>query len=1042
MSAVDTDILLASPLSQEQLRLWRLLAACPAQSFRSYGVVEVDTDMSLGELRQAFEVVSQRHELLRLQPAAVPGLVYPVLEEVPTCPVEYHEMGTLHGNETDAIEAIARELAACELLNAQRPIRVCFGTLAQGGTLWGLALPAYLGDGPSVDAILVDVSRAVVNARNPQPGGARSSYRNISHWREQVLAAPEAQPGRGFWEAQLQAPQSLSRDTIVLDERHLRPGDGVDIGTLTARWPGEIESSRALAAWYWLLWKLCDCPKSGLHIGTHFDGRSTAREREAIGPLERFLPISVPIDAGQRFGAVCEALAAQLDRASEWQDCFSWSHFDDLEDEGGPIRSYDYCFESVASPRPLVERQGLSLKCRFSRSESYRLKLDIVRVSAYEAGITLHYDSAHFPPSHARQLLHTYRGVLEQVARDPDIRLRELTWGYPELPDAPVTAQSGHQQEECESVVERFWRTAATHPDRIALTDDRHCLSYACLAARTQSLARTIRNRAPQPDSCVAVVGAISFNTVLALLAVLGAGRCFVHVDPDYPPARVRKMLRECHCQLILYAGCGMADSSRRLAEALGIAPQQIVTVDGGTLADGTPVVSANVHAAQLAYAIYTSGSTGDPNGVLISQGSLARQIDWLLHSFDFSAQDTWLLKTPLGFDASVWEWLTPLCLGARLALAGPGLHLQPGRMAACIAAHRVTVLQVVPNQLRAVLSEAEPRQLRSLRLLFVGGEELPADLCWMVREHSDTALINLYGPTETTINATWWAAPARFARTDATSIGWPVAGMQALVLDPHGQKLPPGFMGELYLLGSGLARGYAGKAPLTAEKFLPAPVGVGQRMYRTGDRVCRTQDGALRFLGRLDKQIKLRGYRIELGELEAVLCAHSGVRTAIACIWAATGSTAESRLVAYAVARDAASRPAVEELRAHLRAQLPEYMVPASIIVLDTLPLTVTGKVNRKLLASPEFIGLHRAGTPEPAQTRTQRVLCDIWRQILQVEVVGINDDFLQLGGQSLLVTRLVAHVRSTLGIDLSPRVVFDFPVLRQLAEYIDGVT
>lgn len=1044
MTPVDTDTLVGSPLSLDQLRLWRLLADCPAQSFRSYGLIEVDTVLSPGRLRRAFEAIAHGHELLRSQPAVVTGLVYPILEERSECAVEFLDMGTFSGDAED--DLMVRELASCSFLEDSAPLRVCFARLARGGSLWGAALPAFLGDGSSIDAILLKVSQIALQVNEPTACQAHTgmSYRSCWKWREQLLAAPEALAGKRFWEGRLHPPEESTWDTIMLDERHHTSNVGDGIQTITARAPPcdlRAAQSRSLAVWYWLVWKLCNCPESAFHIGSHFDGRTSGELRDTIGPLERFLPISVPVNGGLRFAQLCAALAVELDRANEWQDSFSWSSFADLEDEEVRIRSFDYCFEFVGAARKIAATPGLTLTRRFSRSEPYRLKLDFACADRGDGWVALHYDPLHFSPYHARELLNTYCGALEQVEHNREIRLRELQWSNTRARDAEPHMQASSAGE-IGCVGERFQQIAARYPDRVALADDQRCLSYACLAAKTASLAGLIRDRSPEPESCVAVVGAISFNTLVGLLAVLQAGRYFLHIDPDYPPVRALRMLRECGTRLILRDGTATNTSTAAVSDALGISTDRVIDVDIDALAEGQPVV-AGVHPAQLAYVIYTSGSTGDPNGVMISQGSLARQISWLTDTFGFSDQDSWLLKTPLGFDASVWEWVTPLCVGGKLVLGGTRLHLEPARVGTCIADHRVTVLQVVPNLLRTVLSEAQRADLGSLRLLFAGGEELPADLCSVLKKHSRLEVVNLYGPTETTINATSWTVPSGFGATTPTRIGRPVAGMGALVLDRLGQELPPGFIGELHLLGSGLARGYAGKPEVTAGKFVPSPIGVGRRMYRTGDRVCRGQDGDLRFLGRLDEQIKLRGYRIELGELEGTLSAHPRVKTAAACIWDATGVAGGERLIAYAVAKDAAARPVAEELRAYLRSQLPEYMVPASIIVLDSLPLTSTGKVNRKTLASPEFIELHRAGTHVAPETRTQRILADIWRQILQVEVIGINDDFLKLGGQSLLVTRLVAHVRRALGVELSPRVVFDFPVLRQLAEHIDrGVT
>lgn len=1048
--SVCVDSLTGTPLSMEQLRLWRCLGDCPAQTFRSYAIAAIG-NCDFSDVRRAFEIVVRDHDQLRCRLVNIPGMVYPVLMEGGAC--EYHDLGDLGDDLQSAIDTMARALASCTFaLEETLPAHLLLGRLARGGVLLGLTMPAFLGDGASVDLVLRKTARLIAGgiAQDDSAQSRAASYRKIHRWREQILAAAEANTGQLLWRERLAACERSSWDSIIpgiaisdtdpsADASPIRGIRGaLALATIAKFARGEPRVARAylFAAWYLLLWKLGNCPREFL-VASCFDGRSMEDLAGAVGPLERFLPLGVALDASRSLRELCDELVAQFDEAEEWQDCFSWSSFDAVEDSGAAIRSFDHCFEFITvEPATTRDARCVSLR-RFSRSERYKLKLDVTYTDGEDGEVALHYDVRHISQRHAQQLLDTYTFFLMQAAADDAIRLLDMQWS--ETKPAGEMAPS-RADDAAEYVTHRFRRMAGRYRDRVALASREQSLSYAQLDWCTDVLALRIGCGTDSPESSVAVVGATSFHTVMGLLATLKAGHCFVHIDPECPRARVLQVLRECGAKVVLYDETATAVDVRALGRGLGLRDEAIIAI-AEAIADGAGYrdrASSITHPAQLAYVAYTSGSTGAPHGVMISHGSLANQIGWLARSQVFSSADVWLLKTPLSFDASVWEWLTPLCIGATLVCDGVNLHLQPANIVANVRDHRVTVLQVVPNLIRILLGEAQPNDLASLRHLFAGGEQLPADACHLM-SGSQARLINLYGPTETTINATWWVAPRDFTRPQETSIGQPVTGMSAHVLDPLGQELPCGFIGELHLTGTGLARGYAQQPDTTAAKFIPSPFGSGQRMYRTGDLVSRDEHDNLFYWGRRDNQVKLRGYRIDLGEIEAVLAAHAAVKTAAACILAGDGTAANSQLIAYVVLRDATVRPSTEELRDHLRSRLPEYMVPASTVVLNALPLKPSGKIDRRKLESPEFTELRRCDAYVAPQTETQKKLCAIWQRLLEVDRVGIGDDFLQLGGQSLLVTRLVGYIDESLGIEISPRLVFDYPVLRDFAAQLD---
>jgi acyl-coenzyme A synthetase/AMP-(fatty) acid ligase len=408
----------------------------------------------------------------------------------------------------------------------------------------------------------------------------------------------------------------------------------------------------------------------------------------------------------------------------------------------------------------------------------------------------------------------------------------------------------------------------------------------------------------------------------------------------------------------------------------------------------------------------------------------------WMRRRFPLGADGAVLQKTPFGFDASVWEFWAPLVEGARLVMAPPGAQREPARLLEAVRAGAATTLQMVPSLLAVLVETPGLEACTSLRRVFAGGEALPVELVRRLRARLDVEVVNLYGPTEACIDASFHVAGARDPASVAP-IGRPVDGTRLYVLDAVHRLLPPGAAGELCISGAGVARGYVGRAALTAEKFVPDPFAgaPGARMYRSGDRVRWGADGALEFLGRADLQVKVRGVRVEPGEVEAALAALPGVGAA--AVVAREDRPGDVRLAAYVAPADSAAPPEPDALRRALAAVLPDAMVPSAFVVLDRLPLTPSGKTDRRALPAPgEAAG---AEFVEPA-TATERVLAEIWREVLGVERVGADDSFFALGGHSLLAVQAATRIRAALGVEVPLRTLFDEPRLRGLAARLDG--
>jgi amino acid adenylation domain-containing protein len=472
-----------------------------------------------------------------------------------------------------------------------------------------------------------------------------------------------------------------------------------------------------------------------------------------------------------------------------------------------------------------------------------------------------------------------------------------------------------------------------------------------------------------------------------------------------------------------------------RVAAAVDSTRVKVLLVDALRGADFTLSAPVAVAPDQLAYLIYTSGSTGRPKGAGNTHRALANRIAWMQDAYRLDTHDVVLHKTPFGFDVSVWEFVWPLAVGAKLAIAAPGDHRDPSRLVTAIETHRVTTLHFVPSMLAAFVAHLEDfhaaARCASIERIIASGEALAPELVARVAKQLPHArLHNLYGPTEAAIDVSHWTCEARDADAASVPIGHPIANLQLHVLDAALQPLPQGAIGELYLGGAGLARGYLGRAALTAERFVPDPFAHGARLYRTGDLARRRADGALDYLGRMDTQVKLRGQRIEPGEIEALLRAAPGVHDAVVIV-------RDEQLIGY-VARGADHSLDTQALLDELRAQLPSYMVPSYLLAMDALPVTPNGKCDRHALPAPVRGTVDDQSVALPA-TETERELADIWKRVLRVDTIGRDDDFFALGGHSLLATQANAQANLHWTLILPLRTLFDERTLQRCAAAID---
>jgi amino acid adenylation domain-containing protein/non-ribosomal peptide synthase protein (TIGR01720 family) len=639
--------------------------------------------------------------------------------------------------------------------------------------------------------------------------------------------------------------------------------------------------------------------------------------------------------------------------------------------------------------------------------------------------LRLSYDAARVKGSKAEAMLERARALLAAVPGQAHRTLHQL----PRVGRADAAGARGPDREvPWPTTAAAFEAQARRTPSAVAVVSGGQQLTYRELDSRATRLAWHLTGLGVGPDTVVGIALERSPELVTAMLAAWKAGSAYLALDPEHPRTRISAIVRDARPVLVL-TSAALQDV---LGDGLGI---PLVTLDApGTrdaIASRPQACLPAPHAAGAAYVIYTSGSTGTPKGVVVGQYALANHMAWMAANYPLASDEVVLSRTAVGFDAAQWEIWLPLISGAAVHLAPEEISRDPAALAQFIGSSGATVVQLTPSLLRA-LAEESPARPGRVRLVAVGGEALPRALAHRVIGQWQVPVVNLYGPTETTIQVSHHRSTGETSMEDADDtvpLGAPVWNTQIYVLDPWLRPSPPGKTGELYVAGAGLARGYVGGGGITAERFVANPFGApGSRMYRTGDLARWTAGGQLLFVGRADEQVKLRGFRVEPGEVESVLAGLPGV--AAAAVTVRDDGPGGLYLAGYMVMRPDVAFDE-DTLRQDLSWWLPQYMVPATLTALPALPVTAHGKLDRRALPVPARAG---AVTDSAPRTETERVLCDLFGQVLGLDRVGVDAGFFTIGGDSILSMLLVSRARRA-GLVFTPRDVFEHPSPAALA-------
>jgi amino acid adenylation domain-containing protein/non-ribosomal peptide synthase protein (TIGR01720 family) len=635
----------------------------------------------------------------------------------------------------------------------------------------------------------------------------------------------------------------------------------------------------------------------------------------------------------------------------------------------------------------------------------------------------LEYRAELFLPQTIQCLGQHWLNLLRAMLANPDQRIGELSM----LDAADMHRLQGWNATRTDyplhQPVHALIEQQAQHtPDATALVFAEQSLTYRQLNQQANQLAHTLMALGVGPEVLVGIALERSVAMVVGLLAILKAGGAYVPLDPEYPRERLAYMIED--------SGIGLLLTQRAVLSQLPTdSGVDILMLDELELSH-SPSTNPDIKVApeNLAYVIYTSGSTGKPKGAGNRHSALTNRLCWMQQAYGLNGGDTVLQKTPFSFDVSVWEFFWPLMTGARLAMAAPGDHRDPAKLIRLIQRHQVTALHFVPSMLQVFLQDENLERCTDLQYILCSGEALPVDTQQQVfAKLPNAALFNLYGPTEAAIDVTHWTC--RDEQRDSVPIGRPIANLTTHILDAQLQPVPVGVIGELYLGGAGLARGYHRRPALTAERFVTSPFGDGERLYRTGDLACYRVDGVIEYRGRIDHQVKIRGLRIELGEIENRLLELPDIREAVVV---AVGQQLVGYVVPVQPAEAGRHSHLQDAIKSRLAEHLPDYMVPSQWVFLAHMPLSANGKLDRKALPAPDA-GQRPNAYVAPTSDLQQR-LAVLWQDVLKREQIGVTDNFFDLGGDSIISIQLVSRARQA-GIQFSPKELFQCQTIAQLA-------
>ncbi len=1032
-------------LSPEQRRFWLLQQTGPAH--RAQCALIVEGALRPERLRKAVQHVVDRHEILRttFPLLAAMKVPYQVVNDSSSASWSDIDLTTLTPGEQDVrVDSLFEEQKRVPFDFEHGPLlQICLITLSVQKHALFVCLPSLCADAVTLGNLVREMGQWYAALESGDAGRSDPlQYADFSAWQEELLqkSDDEAAAGKQYWREQDlasipplllpfvrkgKAPADFAPSTFTVQmNRDLSARLNRTAGTC-----GISPSALLLACWQTLLWR--HTRQADIVVATVFDGRKIEDLREALGLFAKTLPVHCRLEEESKFSEVVSQVDKILRDVSDRQEYFT------------PEKAVDAASLPIAfqfdAPWPKCEttEAAFSVYKQYTCGDRFTVKLRCFDTGD-SLGAEFHYDPDKVVAQDIERLAQQFHTLLTAAVDHPQSRIDELKI----LSDLEherlivewnATRRDYPKEETC--VHHLFEQRADQHRTRIAVVYEEQQLTYAELNARANQLAHHLRSLGVGPEIPVGICVERSPEMIVGLLGVLKAGGAYVPLDPLLPKERLRFMLEDTQVPVLL--------TQERLVEYLPKQQARVVCLDRDwniVAEQGEENLTSEATSKNLAYVLFTSGSTGEPKGVAVEHQQLLNYLHGILERLDLPSGASFATVSTFAADLGNTAIFPALCTGGCLHVLSQERASDPNALADYFARHPIDCLKIVPSHLEALLNSSYAEQVIPRKRLVLGGEACSWKLIEKLAALApDCVILNHYGPTETTIGvATYRADNGQSDHCSLTvPIGRPITNTAIYLLDSYLRPVPMWVPGELYIAGDNVTRGYLNRPELTAEKFIPNPFSSESnvRLYKTGDVGRYLPDGNIEFLGRIDAQVKVRGFRIELGEIEAVLGQHPAVRHAVIAV---QEDANDKRLVAF-VQPEEKRRAETSELRIFLKSKLPEYMLPSAFVMLDRLPLTRNGKVDRRALPAPDQSRLDKSNYVAP-RNPVEELLAEIWADVLKRETVGIEDNFFDLGGHSLLATRLISRVRDAFRLDLPLRSLFEAPTVAGMAKRVES--
>ncbi|MEG4144508.1 amino acid adenylation domain-containing protein [Microcoleus sp. Pol12B5] len=1029
-------------LSPQQKYLWVLQQDSPA--YRVQSAILIEGILQNDNLKKALEKVSDRHEIIRTSFQGKAGLKIPiqVISEHSSVSWNWVNLSEVTPQEQEAqLEEIFQQEKSAFFNFERNPAwRLSLIKIASERHILLVSLPALCGDSRTVKNLVQEISQCYAACLHGEEiTDEVVQYIQFSEWQNELLEDEEAAEGKEYWTghnysalASLRLPfenrliNAPAQFTPQAFDVKLELALLVQVEAIARQYNTSL-STFLLACWKILLWRLIG--QSEIAVGVAFDGRKYEELEPGLGLFAKFLPLRGQLTENFSFAETLQQIQQEEREAYKYQEYFSHEYL-------GNSSGFPFGFEFEEQlEKHSASGVFFSIYKQYACCDRFKVKLSCHRQNDSLAA-EFHYDPIFLADNSIQCLAEQFYALVQSVASNPQTAIGKLEMLSDRARNQLLvefnSTKADYQLDKC--VHQLFEEQAERSPNRIAAVCENEQITYSELNARANQIAHYLQQLGVKPEVIVGLCVDRSLEAIAGILGILKAGGAYLPLDPAMPKERLALMLQNAQTPVLL--------TQQHLIKSLPETQAYIVCLDTD-IPSFSPTNFVSASGENLAYIIYTSGSTGTPKGVAIEHRQLLNYLHGIQEKLNLPSGANYATVSTFAADLGKTVIFPALCSGGCLHIISQERATDPQAIAAYFQQHSIDCLKIVPSHLKALLSASNASQILPKKRLILGGEPLMWNLIETIQKYNpDCSIFNHYGPTETTVGVLTYQVRMQGDRISETvPLGRPLPNTQIYLLDSHLQPVPVGVAGELYIAGAGLARCYLNQPELTAEKFIcnSFTQEPETRLYKTGDLARYLPDGNIEFIDRVDRQVKLRGFRIELGEIEAGLSHHPSVREAAVLLQ--ENEPGNQRLVAYIVSH---SKPSIqdsqliESLRSFLKEKLPEYMIPSAFVVLKALPLTPNGKIDRQALPAPS-IAANFTDTFVGPRTPGEEILAEIWSQLLNLQKVGIHDNFFDLGGHSLLITQLLAKVREIFQVELPLRVLFEAPTVAGLAEKIE---